>query len=72
MTQIELVALAEARREAFEAEVRLQHQLSLLPQQPARWRQWTSGSLLWAGSTLVHWGEGMMAKNCPQSFEIIR
>jgi hypothetical protein len=71
MMPIELVTLAEARREAFETEIRLQRQLSLLPQQPARWRQWTSGSLMWAGSTLVQWGEGMLAKNCSQEIKVI-
>lgn len=66
-----MVALAEARRVALEKEIRMQHLLSHLPQQPARWRKWTGGSLMWAGWRLVNLGEGVAATNGPQRLETI-
>jgi hypothetical protein len=66
----DMVALAEARRVALEKEIRMQYLLSQLPQRPARWRQWTGGSLMWAGSRLVNWGEGV-ATSGTQKFEIV-
>jgi hypothetical protein len=59
MFPTEIDALAEARRETFEREMRLAHQLAELPQPPARWRQWTGNGLMWAGARLVNWGEGL-------------
>jgi hypothetical protein len=69
MINPELVALVEARREAFEKEVRLQRQLAQLPQRPSRLRKWTSGGLLWAGANLVQWGQGLMAEECARGIE---
>ena len=70
MYPTDMVALAEARRTTLEKEIRMQHLLSQLPQQPARWRKWTGGSLMWAGSRLVNWGEGVAATNNSQRLEI--
>jgi hypothetical protein len=71
MLPTEMIALADARRESFEKEIRLHAQLALLPQPPARWRQWTGNSLMWAGARLVNWGEGMTVTNCPQGCEVV-
>jgi hypothetical protein len=70
MLPTEIIALAEARREEFEKELRLQNQLAQLPQPPARWRQWTGSGLMWAGARLVNWGEGVAMTDCPQHVEV--
>lgn len=67
----ELLAIAEARREAFEKEMRVQHLLEQLPVQTPRWRQWTGNGLVWAGSRLVSWGEGMTMTNGSQGVEVL-
>jgi hypothetical protein len=72
MMPTELDALAEMRREAFENEARLQRQLLQLPHPPARWQQWTGGGMVWAGSRLVRWGEGMATVDHARPIEIVR
>jgi hypothetical protein len=67
----EALALAEARREAFERELRVQQQLAVLPQQPSKLRQVTGNGLIWAGARLVNWGEGMAAAKRTQRFEVV-
>ncbi len=71
MLPTEVIALAEARRESFEKEIRLQHQLSQLPQRPSRLRQWTGNRMVWAGARLVRWGESMAVTDCTQHVEVI-
>jgi hypothetical protein len=66
MLSTELIALAEARREAFEKEIRLQNQLAQCPPQPARWQLWTGSGMMWAGAKLVNWGEGIAANGSRQ------
>jgi hypothetical protein len=67
----ELVALAEWRREAIEREIRLHQLLSQAPRRPALWRQWSGGSLMWAGAMLVQWGEGVAAPNDQRGVELL-
>lgn len=67
----ELVALAEWRREALEREIRMRHLLSQAPRPPARWRQWTGSSLIWAGARLVQWGEGMATSSRHQGVGVL-
>ena len=71
MLPTELVALAEARRDAFEQEMRLRRQLSELPPVPMRWRQWTGESMMWAGAKLVRWGEGVAMVACSRNVEMV-
>ena len=71
MVTLELETSVEMRREAFEKEIRLQHQLAQLPKEASRWRQLTGGSMMWAGTRLVRWGEGMKTTNCPQNVEVV-
>jgi hypothetical protein len=71
MLPTEVMALAEARREAFEREIRLQAQLVQLPQRTARWRQWTGSGLMWAGARLVNWGEGVAMMDGSQRIEVV-
>ena len=69
MLPTEVVALAEARREAFERELQLQRKLALLPRAPSRWRTMTGGSLMWAGAQLVRWGNGVAMTNRSQTVQ---
>jgi hypothetical protein len=71
MLPTDMVALAEARRESLEQEIRYQHLLSQLPQQPARWRRLTGSSLMWAGERLVNWGEGMATTSRARHIEVV-
>jgi hypothetical protein len=71
MVTVELETSVAMRREAFEKEIRLQHQLAQLPKEPSRWRQWTGGGMMWAGTRLVRWGEGMKTTDCPHNVEAV-
>jgi hypothetical protein len=55
----EALALAEARGKAFEEEMRRQRLLARLPKQPAVWQELTGSGLMWVGTHMVSWGEGM-------------
>jgi hypothetical protein len=69
MLPTEVLALAEARREAFDKELEVQQQLAQLPQKPVRWRQVTGHGLMWAGERLVNWGEGLrVTKMSPRAW----
>jgi hypothetical protein len=71
MIPLEMAILADMRRDAFEREVQLQCQLAQLPKEPARWRLWTGGGMMWAGTRLVRWGEGMKMTECSQGVEVV-
>ena len=66
----ELSALAAARREEFEKELRLAQQLAEVAPQPERWRRWTGSGMMWAGARLVAWGEGVALPPRARGFEI--
>lgn len=64
MLPTDMLALAEARRESIEREMKLARTVQLAPQPPSRFQQWTGSGLVWIGARLVRWGEGMSARNC--------
>lgn len=65
MLPTDMLALAEARRESIEREMKMLHYAELASRRPSRFRQWAGDGLMWLGVRLVRWGEGMSARNCP-------
>ncbi len=65
------VAIAEARRQEFEREAKVNFLLAQVPRTPARWQRWTGSSLMWTGARLVRWGEGLAAAACDQGVEAV-
>ena len=63
----DVIALAEARREVIEHELRKQQTLAQLPKRTPRWRMATGSGLMWAGARLVKIGQGMAVKNGSQA-----
>jgi hypothetical protein len=65
------VAIAEARRQEFEREAKVNFLLAQLPQRSVRWQRWTGNSLVWAGAKMVHWGKGLAAAPSDPGVEVV-
>lgn len=70
MLPTELAALADARREEFEREMRIAHQLAAVTPRTPGWRRWTGSAMMWTGARLVNWGEGVAVAHPTRRYEI--
>jgi hypothetical protein len=70
MLPTDIVALANARREAIEKEIHTMQLLAALPPQTPFWRMWAGNGMVWTGSKLVQWGEGVARKELAPQLEI--
>lgn len=71
MLPLDLIALAEARREAFEKELFHVRQRAHMPTRSALWQRWLGSGLVWTGARLVVWGEAV-SDSCPRRMEVAR
>lgn len=70
MLPTDIVALANARREAIEKEIHTMQLLAALPRQTPFWRTWAGHGLVWTGSRLVRWGEGVARRQAAPRLEL--
>lgn len=66
----DLEGVAQERLRDWDKEIHQHQTLAQLPQEPARWRRWTGGSLVWTGTWLLRWGERMAARECQESVTV--
>jgi hypothetical protein len=63
-------AVAQERMRSWEEEIHQRQLLAQLPRQPAAWRLWTGGSLVWLGTWLMRWGARVTPRECRQGVSV--